>query len=82
MSTRAAAKRVPEFFITSARKVEPIGGDCIRIYCSMERNGGWEDQMTIIMPIAAAVASSDFVMQSATDIYNEGQMTLKFGTAH
>jgi hypothetical protein len=79
---RAAAKRVPEFFITSARKVEPIGGDCIRIYCSMERNGGWEDQLTIIMPIAAAVSSSGFVIESATEIFNEGQMMLKLETAH
>lgn len=76
MSTKVSNnKRVPEYFITSARKVEPLGGDCIRIYCSMERNGIWEDQITLIMPIGAALNSSSFVIQSATEIFNETQMS-------
>lgn len=78
MGTRVTSNgRVPEYFITSARKVEPLGGDCVRIYCSMERNGVWEDQLTLIMPIAAALKSSDFVIESASGIFNEGRLLLK-----
>lgn len=78
MGSRVTTKgRVPEYFITAARKVEPIGGGCVRIYCSMERNGAWEDQLTLIMPIAAAMTSSSFVIDSATGISEEGRQLSK-----
>ena len=62
---------VPEVFFTSVRKVEPVGGDCIRIYCCLERNGCWEDRLTILMPITSAQESSRFVIQSSTEIFDE-----------
>jgi hypothetical protein len=29
------AKRVPEFFSTAVRKVEPVGGDVVRVYYAL-----------------------------------------------
>jgi hypothetical protein len=67
----AKVPAVPEFFCTNVRKVEPIGSGCIRVYCAIERNGAWEDQFTVVVPIAAAVTGAKFVSESATDISNE-----------
>lgn len=67
----AKAPTVPEFFCTNVRKVEPIGSGCIRVYCAIERDGAWEDQFTVVVPISAAVTGANFVTESATDICNE-----------
>lgn len=64
-------RTVPEFFCTTVRKVEPVGGDCLRIYCSIERNGAWDDRFTVLIPITAALASSRFVIEAAIEISNE-----------
>lgn len=66
--------KTPEFFSTSIRKVEPIGGDCVRIYCSIERNGTWEDRGIMEMPIATALASARFLIASATEIFEESRI--------
>jgi hypothetical protein len=65
------AKRIPEFFSTAVRKVEPVGGDVVRVYYSLERNGTWDDQFTVLMPIASIAASSSFISQSAREIAAE-----------
>lgn len=57
------SKRVPEFFFTNIRKIEPIGGECVRIYCAVETNGTWEDRFTIVMPLKAAVGTSRFMIE-------------------
>lgn len=75
-------EKVPEFFCTNVRKIEPVGGDCIRIYCSIERNGAWEDKFTILMPIGSAVGGSRFVIESATEIFNASQMALERERVH
>jgi hypothetical protein len=67
----AKVPAVPEFFCTNVRKVEPIGSGCIRVYCAIERNGAWEDQFTVVVPMSAAVIGANFVAESATDICNE-----------
>lgn len=65
---------IPEFFCTTVRKVEPIGGDCIRIYHSTEKNGAWEDIFTVVIPIASVLVAARFVTDSAKEIFNESQM--------
>jgi hypothetical protein len=74
--------RVPEIIYTNIRKVEPIGADCIRLYCAVERGCAWEDRGILIVPIAAALTSARFVIESATDIFNESQMALGRDRAH
>lgn len=58
-------KRVPEHFFTGIRKVESVGGECIRIYCATETNGVWEDRFTILMPLKAAIGTSRFMLEVA-----------------
>jgi hypothetical protein len=48
-----AAKRVPEHVATQVRKVEPIGGDIVRLYFAVPRDGTWEDQCTALMSMTA-----------------------------
>jgi len=75
-------RTVPEFFCTNVRKVEPVGGDCLRVYCAIERNGGWEDRFTVLIPIMSALQSSRFVIESATEIFNESQEACNKVRAH
>lgn len=64
-------RAVPEHFCTIVRKVEPAGGDCIRIYHCVERGGNWEDVFTVLIPIASVLAAARFVTDAATEIFNE-----------
>jgi hypothetical protein len=68
------SKRIPEFFSTAVRKVEPVGGDVVRVYYSLERNGSWDDQFTVLMPIASIASSNGFVIESAREITAEASM--------
>jgi hypothetical protein len=65
------AKRVPEFFSTAVRKVEPVGGDVVRVYYSLEPNGAWDNQFTVLMPVASIITAKVFVTQSAREIAAE-----------
>jgi hypothetical protein len=64
-------RTVPEHFCTTVRKVEPVGGDCIRIYHSVEKSGAWEDVFTVLIPITSVLNAARFVTEAATDIFNE-----------
>lgn len=63
--------RVPEYVCTVVRKVEPVGGDMVRVYCSIECNGGWDDQCTILIPIVAVHTAAKFVSDAALEIFDE-----------
>ncbi|MEH2508663.1 hypothetical protein V1291_000017 [Nitrobacteraceae bacterium AZCC 1564] len=69
-------KKTPSFFCTVTRKVEPVGDDCVRIYCSVARNGQWDDQVEITMPITSVLSSSRFVVDAVTEILNETETPL------
>jgi hypothetical protein len=75
-------KLVPEFFCTNVRKVEPVGGDCVRIYCSIERNGAWEDRFMILAPISSVMQSARFLIESTSTIFNESHVVMEKETAH
>lgn len=62
------ARKVPVVFFTKVRKVESIGGDCIRIYCSVVSDNEWEDRVLIEIPIGDAISNSDFVTKAAREI--------------
>ena len=72
----------PEFFCTSVRKIEPIGGDCVRVYFSIERNGVWEDRGIAEMPISMAMLAAKFLMQSAGEIFDENHLDTTKVLAH
>jgi hypothetical protein len=69
-------KRLPEYFATAVRKVEPVGGGVVRVYYAMERNGAWDDQFCVLMPIESIASSNSFVAQSAQEIAAETSMLL------
>jgi hypothetical protein len=71
MTDRAKRARVPEFFSTSIRKVEPVGGDVVRLYFALERQGTWDDQFTVLMPCASVPAALGFAVASAREISAE-----------
>ena len=37
---------------SSIRKVEPVGGDLVRLYFALAGSGAWDDQVTILMPMS------------------------------
>ena len=46
-------RRVPQHMASSIRKVEPVGGDLVRLYFALISSGGaWDDQVTILMPMS------------------------------
>lgn len=73
---------IPEFFCTTVRKVEPIGAGCVRIYHSIEKNGAWHDVFTVIIPIAAVLKDAKFVMDAATEIFNESRAECEDARLH
>lgn len=64
----------PIVFFTKVRKVEPIGGDCIHVYCSVITDGEWEDRVIIEIPIVSAIENSEFVSEAAKDIMRETKL--------
>jgi hypothetical protein len=68
---KAREKRAPEFVCIAVRKVEPVGGAMVRVYFAMERNGAWDDQFTVLMPMAAIPAATGFVAGSVREIAAE-----------
>ena len=53
MTERTNRRRAPEHFSTSIRKVEPVGGDVVRLYFALERNGARDDVFNVLMPSAS-----------------------------
>jgi hypothetical protein len=75
-------KNIREFFYTTVRKVEPVSGDCVRIYCSIERDGEWEDRVTLVVPIVQLLKNVQFVTESAREIFNEGKPSIFIEQVH
>jgi hypothetical protein len=71
MNGTRARRRVPEHVSTQIRKVEPVGGDMVRLYFAIERDGTWDDQVTVLMPSASIPAASGFAVTSAREISAE-----------
>jgi hypothetical protein len=65
------AKRIPEFTATNIHKVEPVGGDLVRIYFSLERSAAWDCQVTVLMPAPALLQSALFLKSSTREIMTE-----------
>lgn len=64
---------VPEFFYTTIGKTEPAGGDCIRVYCCIERGEELIVQFTVVMPCASLIVAAELARQAAIDIHNKMQ---------
>ena len=80
MTERTNRRRAPKHFSTSIRKVEPVGGDVVRIYFALERNGAWDDVFTVLMPSASIPDALGFAVTSAREIKLEAAAVAQ--TAH
>jgi hypothetical protein len=69
-------RRVPEYVSTQIRKVEPIGGDLVRLYFAVPRGAEWYDQCTIIMSSSAVPDALGFAVTSVREIAMEGGLAL------
>lgn len=65
------AKQVPVVFYTNVRKIEPIGGECVRIYCAVEKNGCWEDRVMLELPVTQIMKNIKFVMEAVNEFYGD-----------
>lgn len=64
-------RKVPEIVYTTVRKIEPVGDDLVRMYCSIEYNGEWEDRGTLLVPIKSVLRNAEFITQAAAEIFGE-----------
>lgn len=64
-------KTIPVAFYTNVRKIEPIAGDCIRVYCAVERNGVWEDRVILELPAVQMIKNCKFVLEAVREFYGD-----------
>jgi hypothetical protein len=68
MSRSPRQKRVPEQVSRQIPKVEPVGGDLVRLYFEVERAGACDDQSTFLVRSSCLSGSLDFAMTSVREI--------------
>lgn len=64
---------VPEFFYTTIGKTEAAGGDCVRIYCCIERGDELIVQFTVVMPCSSLIVAAETARQAAIEVHNQIQ---------
>jgi len=60
---------------SSIRKVEPVGGDLVRLYFALAGSGAWDDQVTILMPMSVIADCLSFVGTSVREMSVEMDAT-------
>lgn len=48
-----------------------MGGDCVRIYMAVEKDGAWEDRAILEMPIKTVIEGSKFATEAVLEIARE-----------
>jgi hypothetical protein len=71
MRATTGRRRAPEYVSTQVRKAEPVGGGMVRLFFSLERDGTWDDQFTVLMSVASLPNALGFAMMSAREIAAE-----------
>lgn len=64
---------VPEYFI-SAIRIEPAGGDCIRIYGCIEKHGQLIPRYSVIIPLDKSAIMARQTFQAIADQHNRFQI--------
>lgn len=72
----ADATGVPEFFYTDVGKTEHAGGNCLRIYCCIQRDGQLIPQFTVVMPAMSIMVAAKRVTDAAIEVFNRGVSVL------
>jgi hypothetical protein len=60
----------PEFYATDIGRIEPAGGDNVRIYMCVRRGKVLEPIFTVVMPIGAMSVSARIAMHAAAEAHN------------
>jgi hypothetical protein len=60
---------VPEFFISHIR-IEPAGGNCIRIFGCVERSGQLIPRYSVIIPLDKSATMARQTFEAAADRHN------------
>lgn len=66
-------RKLPEIVYTTVRRIEPVGEDMVRMYCSIENGTRWEDRGTLVLPVRQLLKNAQFVVASVTDLFGESQ---------
>jgi hypothetical protein len=61
----------PEYFCTSIGRIEPAGGNCLRIYMCVRRGSVLEPMYSVVMPITALSIAARMAMIAAAERHTE-----------
>jgi hypothetical protein len=61
----------PEYFVTTIGRIEPAGGDCLRIYMCVRRGSVLEPMYSLVMPISELANCAREVLFAAADHHND-----------
>jgi hypothetical protein len=64
----------PEYFVTTIGRIEPAGGDCLRIYMCVRRGSVLEPLYSAVMPISALSVAARHALFAAADHHTEMEM--------
>jgi hypothetical protein len=64
----------PEYYCTEVGRIEPAGGDNLRIYMCVRRGSILEPMYSVVMPIAALSIAARVALFAAADHHNEQVM--------
>jgi hypothetical protein len=64
----------PEYFCTSIGRIEPAGGNCLRIYMCVRRGSVLEPMYSVVMPIEELAGCARLALFAAADHHNEMMM--------
>jgi hypothetical protein len=71
----------PEYFVTTIGRVEPAGGDNLRLYMCVRKGNVLEPMFTVVMPIAQMAQSARIALLAAAEHHTELQLSV-LATAH
>jgi hypothetical protein len=71
----------PEYFVTTIGRVEPAGGDNLRLYMCVRKGNVLEPMFTVVMPIAQMAQSARIALLAAAEHHTELQFS-DLMTAH
>lgn len=61
----------PEYYATEIGRIEPAGGDNLRIYMCVRKGKYLEPMFTVVLPIAAMASCARVALHAAAERHNE-----------
>jgi hypothetical protein len=70
----------PEYYATEIGRIEPAGGDNLRIYMCVRRGKNLEPMFSVVIPIGSLATCARISLHAASERHNE--IMLESVTAH